>query len=261
MSNNAKLKYEFELDNIDKPLSKSDLSQKLQDAKEEAKLSRCLSDPDTRYAFSVVSIFLIPLILIYIVLCAFIFIPDFIEGKIQIIDIIKEAILFSSPVILGYIIIIIYIIIIFISCKKHVKDMETNSNYVFNKELNQLNDCLVNKNETYEVRYLHELIKENKYITYLTTINEDDNTAHLVIEVDDKFKKLNPNDYSNQDLELINQFNTHYKLNTNKDSLYFFEHNVNQYIDKDVLNSRFDAQSLQELHDKTEKIKNLAQRN
>ena len=261
MSNTTQLKYDFELDNIDKPLSKSDLSQKLQDAKEEAKLSRCLSDHDTRYAFSVVSIFLIPLILIYIVLCAFIFIPDFIEGKIQIIDIIKEAILFSSPVILGYIIIIINIIIIFISCKKYVKDMETNSNYVFNKELNQLNDRLVNKNETYEVRYLHELIKENKYITYYTTINKNDNTAHLIIEVDDTFKKLNPNDYSNQDLELINQFNTHYKLKTNKDALYFFEQNVNQHINKDVLNSRYNAQSLQELHNKTEKIKNLAQRN
>lgn len=260
MSTAEQLKYDFELDNIDKPLSKSDLSQKLQDAKENARLSHCLSNSDTRYAFSVVSIFLIPLILIYIALCAFVFIPDFIEGKIQIIDIIKEAILFSSPVILGYIMIIIYIIIIFISCKKHVKDIETNSNHVFNKELNQLNNCLVNKNEQFEVRYLHELIKENKYITYHTIIN-DDNTAHLIIEVDNKFKKLDRNDYSDQDLELINQYNTHYKLNTNKDALHFFEQNVNQHIDKDKLNSRFDAQSLQELHDKTEKIKNLAQRN
>lgn len=260
MSNTTQLKYNFELDNIDKPLSKSDLSQKLQDAKEKASLSHCLSDPDTRNTFSVVSTFLIPLILMYVVLCAFVFIPNFIKGKIQIIDIIKEAIVFASPVVLGYIMIIIHIIIVFINCKKHVKNMETNSNYVFNKELNQLNDRLVNKNEQFEVRYLHELIKENKYVTYHTTIN-DDNTAHLIIEVDDKFKKLDQNDYSDQDLKLINQFNSHYKLNTNKDALYFFEQNVNQHIDKDKLNSRFDAQSLQELHDKTEKIKNLAQRN
>lgn len=261
MSNNAKLKYEFELDNIDKPLSKSDLSQKIQEEKKETTLVNQLSDPDTKAFLRIISIASLPLIMMLLVLTAFNFIPDLISGKMQIFDIIKMIITFLSLPAFGYMIIITNMIISSILCKKNVKNMENNPNYVVNKELKQLNNCLVNKNEPYEIRYLHELIKENKYITYLTTINEDDNTAHLVIEVDDKFKKLNPNDYSNQDLELINQFNTHYKLNTNKDSLYFFEHNVNQYIDKDVLDSRFDAQSLQELHDKTEKIKNLAQRN
>lgn len=262
MSNNIKLKYYFELDNIDKPLSESELSQKIQEEKKKATLVHQLSDPDTKAVLWLISIPSMLLIMIFLALSVFSFIPDLISGKMQIFDMITMIIMFSILPFLGYMLIITNIILGFIYDKKYINKLKNDPNYVVNKELNQLNDQLIDKNEPYKVRYLHELIKDGEHVNYQTIVN-DDNTCKLIITIDDQFIQFDKNDYSKQDLELMNQYNIHYKLKTNKDAMNFFYHyvNINNHINKDVLNSRFDAQSLQELHDKTEKIKNLAQRN
>lgn len=259
------LQFKFSLENVNKPLSESEISQKIQNEKNEANFMSQLSEPYYKgliriSVLTTISLFAFVLIILLIDICSSLITSSFNISHILIRFLLFLSMIASVPIISA--------LIIFVACladtnlqKDRVKRMTNDPNYIFNNDLLQLNYRLVDKNEPYKVRYLHELIKENKHVHYKTSINDLDKTGILTITLDDNFKEFNKDDYSNQDLEFINQYNDQYQLNSNKDAIQFFEQYVDQYINKEFLNSRFDAQSLQEIHDKSEKIKYLSQRN
>ena len=261
----SQLTYEFALEDENKPLSETEISQIIQNEKNKTTFMAQLKDSYYNGSFSVLKSITICMLLLLIVMSLADAFLSLITSTFNISYILMEFLLFLSmvamPPILG-------ILSIFIECrvnvsltKNQVKRMTEDPNYIFNDDLYQLNDRLVDKNEPYKVRYLHELIKENKYVHYDTSIDNSTDKGILTITINENFKDFNEDNYSNQDLEFINQYNDQYQLNSNKDAIQFFEQYVDQYIDKEFLNSRFDAQSLQEIHDKSEKIKYLSQRN
>lgn len=257
--------FKFSLENVNKPLSESEISQKIQNEKNEANFMSQLSEPYYKgliriSVLTTISLFVFILIILLIDICSSLITSSFNISHILIRFLLFLSMIASVPIISA--------LVIFVACnadtslqKDRVKKMTNDPNYIFNDDLLQLNHRLVDKNEPYKVRYLHELIKENKYVHYDTSINDLDKTGILTITLDDNFKKFNKDDYSSQDLDFINQYNSQYRLDSNKDAIQFFEQYMDQYIDKEFLNSRFDAQSLQEIHDKSEKIKHLSQRN
>ena len=127
-----------------------------------------------------------------------------------------------------------------------------------NRDLHQLNQKLVNKNDKYEVRFLYEIIKEGTHIKTKTYKYND--RYILEITVDDQYEKFDQSNYSQRELESIFKLNDQYKIETRDKAFNIYNQYVKYLADSQVLKQISKHETLEDIENEYQRIKQAAKR-
>lgn len=118
-----------------------------------------------------------------------------------------------------------------LSLKSDLKSVIRDDDIILN-DLDQLNTRFVSKNDEFKIRYLHELIKENKNVRLERFQSKQNNDDIVVVYVDDNYELFKNEYYEDDELQLLEKYNN-YELNTNT-QLFDFYHNTFKQIINDI---------------------------
>lgn len=164
------------------------------------------------------------------------------------------AIFFIVPLLVISFICLINILIDKRNLSKIFKD-ESNC---INRDLRQLNQKLVNKNDKYEVRFLYEIIKEGTHIK--TNTYKWNDRYILKITVDDQYEKFDQSKYSQRELESIFKLNDQYKIETRDKAFKIYNQYVKCLADSQVLKQISKHETLEDIENEYQRIKQAAKR-
>lgn len=91
-------------------------------------------------------------------------------------------------------------------------------------DLDQLNIRFVSKDNEFKLRYLHELIKENKNVRFERFRGKQNNEDIVVVYIDNSYELFKNEYYEDDELQLLEKYNN-YSLDTNT-QLFDFYHNT-----------------------------------
>ena len=118
-----------------------------------------------------------------------------------------------------------------LSLKSDLKSVIRDDDIILN-DLDQFNTRFVNKNDEFKIRYLHELIKENKNVRLERFQSKQNNDDIVVVYVDDNYELFKNEYYEDDELQLLEKYNN-YELNTNT-QLFDFYHNTFKQMINDI---------------------------
>lgn len=142
-------------------------------------------------------------------------------------------------------------------------NIEDNPQEFINRQLSQLNQLFVVKDNPYKLRYAHEIIKENKDVKYTTHYNKDSDDLSIIVNISDKFKKFNQDDYLDKDQCDIYEFNSIHQINNIRDMFNFYQTYLEPQIDQSVVDQHAPSnhsRSLEEEYHERMKFKYYADR-
>lgn len=151
----------------------------------------------------------------------------------------------------------ICLINILINKKFLSKIFKDKSNFI-NRDLHQLNQKLVNKNDKYEVRFLYEIIKEGTHIK--TKTYKWHGRYILEITVDDQYETFDQSNYSQRELESIFKLNDQYKIETRDKAFNIYNQHVRCLADSQVLKNVNGHETLEDIENEYQHIKQAAKR-
>lgn len=145
-----------------------------------------------------------------------------------------------------------------ITNKKYLSNMLKNESKFINRDLHQLNQKLVNKNDKYEVRFLYEIIKEGTHIKTKTYKWND--RYILEITIDDQYETFDQSNYSQRELESIFKLNDQYKIETRNKAFKIYNQYVRCLADSQVLKKISKHETLEDIENEYQHIKQAAKR-
>lgn len=100
-------------------------------------------------------------------------------------------------------------------------------------DLDQLNTLFVSKDDEFKIRYLHELVKENKNVRFERFQNKqnDDDIVVIYINDNDNYELFNNEYYEDDELQLLEKYNN-YSLDTNTQLFDFYNNTFKPIINK-----------------------------
>lgn len=99
-------------------------------------------------------------------------------------------------------------------------------------DLDQLNIRFVSKDNEFKLRYLHELIKENKNVRFERFQNKQNNEDIIVVYVDNNYELFKNEYYEDNELQLLEKYNNNYNLDANTKLFEFYNHTFKPIINK-----------------------------
>lgn len=108
-----------------------------------------------------------------------------------------------------------------LSLKSDLKSVIRDDDIILN-DLDQLNTRFVSKNDEFKLRYLHELIKENKSVKFERFQNTQNNDDIVVVYLDSDYELFNEEYYEIDELQLLEKYNNNYNLDTNTKLFEFY---------------------------------------
>ena len=111
-------------------------------------------------------------------------------------------------------------------------------------------------NNRHEIRFLHELIKEDKHIKSQSIMNNDNN--YLLINVDNQFKEFDNEDYKEHEIEIINELNKKYKLQSRYEAFEFYNNYVLPLVNENDFQTTNHQQSLEDLEREYQQFRQAA---
>lgn len=145
-----------------------------------------------------------------------------------------------------------------ITDKKYLSNILKDESKFINRDLHQLNQKLVNKNNKYEVRFLYEIIKEGTHIKTKTYKWND--RYILEITVDDQYEKFDQSNYSQRELESIFKLNDQYKIETRDKAFNIYNQHVKRLADSQILKDVSGNETLEDIENEYQHIKQAAKR-
>lgn len=142
--------------------------------------------------------------------------------------------------------------------KKHMSKIFKDKSKFINRDLNQLNQQLVNKNDKYKVRFLYEIIKEGSHIKTKTYKWND--RYILEITIDDQYEKFDQSNYSQRELESIFKVNDQYKIETREKAFKIYNQYVKCLADSQILKNISEHETLEDIENEYQYIKQAAKR-
>lgn len=116
-----------------------------------------------------------------------------------------------------------------LSLKSDLKSVIRDDDIILN-DLDQLNTRFVSKNDEFKLRYLHELIKENKSVKFERFQNTQNNDDIVVVYLDSDYELFNEEYYEIDELQLLEKYNNNYNLDTNTKLFEFYNHTFKPII-------------------------------
>lgn len=142
--------------------------------------------------------------------------------------------------------------------KKYMSNIFKDKSKFINRDLNQLNQQLVNKNDKYKVRFLYEIIKEGSHIKTKTYKWND--RYILEITIDDQYEKFGQSNYSKRELESIFKVNDQYKIETREKAFKIYNQYVKCLADSQILKNISEHETLEDIENEYQYIKQAAKR-
>ena len=117
-----------------------------------------------------------------------------------------------------------------LSLKEDLKSAIKRDKIILN-DLDQLNTLFVSKDDEFKIRYLHELIKENKDIRFERFQGKQNNEDIIVVYVNNNYELFKNEYYEDKELQLLEKYNN-YSLDTNTQLFNFYNHTFKPIINK-----------------------------
>ena len=116
-----------------------------------------------------------------------------------------------------------------LSLKDDLKSVIQDDDIILN-DLDQLNTRFVSKNDEFKLRYLYELIKENKSVRFERFQNTQNNDDIVVVYIDSDYELFNEEYYEIDELQLLEKYNNNYDLDTNTKLFDFYNNTFKPII-------------------------------
>lgn len=146
-----------------------------------------------------------------------------------------------------------------LSLKDDLKSVIQDDDIILN-DLDQLNTRFVSKNDEFKLRYLYELIKENKSVRFERFQNTQNNDDIVVVYIDSDYELFNEEYYEIDELQLLEKYNNNYDLDTNT-KLFDFYNNTFKPIINNMSPEVYETFKVQSNNDELElSIKQSAKR-
>lgn len=116
-----------------------------------------------------------------------------------------------------------------LSLKDDLKSVIQDDDIILN-DLDQLNTRFVSKNDEFKLRYLHELIKENKSVRFERFQNTQNNDDIVVVYIKSDYELFNEEYYEVDELQLLEKYNNNYDLDTNTKLFDFYNNTFKPII-------------------------------
>lgn len=142
--------------------------------------------------------------------------------------------------------------------KKYMSKIFKDKSKFINRDLHQLNQKFVNKNDKYEVRFLYEIIKERSHIKTKTYKWND--RYILEITIDDQYEKFDQSNYSQRELESIFKLNDQYKIETRDKAFKIYNQYIKRLANSQVLKQISKHETLEDIENEYQRIKQAAKR-
>lgn len=117
-----------------------------------------------------------------------------------------------------------------LSLKEDLKSAIKRDKIILN-DLDQLNTLFVSKDDEFKIRYLHELVKENKNVRFERFQNKQNDEDIIVVYVDNNYELFKNEYYEDNELQLLEKYNN-YSLSTNKQLFDFYNNTFKPIINK-----------------------------
>lgn len=117
-----------------------------------------------------------------------------------------------------------------LSLKNDLKSAINQDTIILN-DLDQLNTLFVSKDNEFKIRYLHELIKENKNVKFERFQSKQNNEDIIVVYISNNYELFKKEYYENNELQLLEKYNK-YSIDTNKQLFNFYNNTFKPIINK-----------------------------
>ena len=117
-----------------------------------------------------------------------------------------------------------------LSLKNDLKSAINQDTIILN-DLDQLNILFVSKDNKFKIRYLHELIKENKNVKFERFQSKQNNEDIIVVYISNNYELFKKEYYKDNELQLLEKYNK-YSIDTNKQLFNFYNNTFKPIINK-----------------------------
>lgn len=145
-----------------------------------------------------------------------------------------------------------------LSLKNDLK-LTINQDTIILNDLDQLNTLFVSKDDEFKIRYLHELIKENKNVKFERFQSKQNNEDIIVIYISNNYELFKKEYYEDNELQLLEKYNN-YSLSKNKQLFDFYNNTFKPIINKIIPEIVNDFKVKSNINELERKIKQSAKR-
>lgn len=117
-----------------------------------------------------------------------------------------------------------------LSLKNDLKSAINQDTIILN-DLDQLNTLFVSKDDEFKIRYLHELIKENKNVKFERFQSKQNDSDIVVVYINNDYELFKKEYYEDNELQLLEKYNN-YSMETNKQLFNFYNNTFKPIINK-----------------------------
>lgn len=145
-----------------------------------------------------------------------------------------------------------------LSLKNDLKSAINQDTIILN-DLDQLNILFVSKDNEFKIRYLHELIKENKNVKFERFQSKQNNEDIIVVYISNNYELFKKEYYKDNELQLLEKYNK-YSIDTNKQLFNFYNNTFKPIINKIIPEIVKDFKVQSNISELERKIKQSAKR-